>query len=102
MRYHLKERPQEEEVLLCLYLCISRPTIALGIWWVFNNFFFCFAYMTFFCFFFFFRAEPSAYEGSQARGRLRAVVTGLRHSHSNAGSKPPLGPMPQLTATSDP
>jgi len=40
----------------------------------------------FFLFFVFSRATPSAYGGSQARGRIGAVVTGLCQSHSNAGS----------------
>ena len=44
----------------------------------------------------FFRAAPTAYGGSQARGPIGAVAAGLRHSHSNAGSTP------QLTATPDP
>ena len=39
---------------------------------------------------------------SQARGLIRAVAAGLRHSHSNEGSKPRLRPNPQLTATLDP
>ena len=30
-----------------------------------------------------FRAIPTAYGGSQARGLIGAVVTGLHHSHSN-------------------
>ena len=47
-------------------------------------------------------AAPAAYGGSQARGRIGAVATGLRQSHSNAGSKPCLLPTPQLTATLDP
>ena len=34
----------------------------------------------------FFRATASAYARSQARGPMQAVVTGLHHSHSNAGS----------------
>ena len=42
-----------------------------------------------------------AYGGSQARGRIGAVATGLRQSHSNAGSEPRLQPTPQLTATLD-
>ena len=46
-------------------------------------------------------AAPSAYGGSQARGRIGAVATGLRQSHSNAGSEPRLQPTPQLTATPD-
>ena len=48
------------------------------------------------------RAAPAAYGGSQARGRIRAIAAGLRHSHSNAGSKLSLQPTPQLTAMRDP
>ena len=44
-------------------------------------------------------AAPVAYGGSQARGRIGAVATGLCQSHSNAGSEPRLQPTPQLTAT---
>ena len=33
---------------------------------------------------FFFRATPTAYGGSQARGQIRAVAASLQHSHSNA------------------
>ena len=47
-------------------------------------------------------AAPTAYGGSQARGRIGAVAAGLRQSHSNAGSEPRLQPTPQLTATWDP
>ena len=47
------------------------------------------------------RAAPAAYGGSQARGPVGAVATGLRQSHSNAGSEPRLQPTPQLTATPD-
>ena len=46
--------------------------------------FFC----SFFRSFFLCRATPEEYGGSQARGQIRAVVTGLYHSHNNAGSKP--------------
>ena len=46
-------------------------------------------------------AAPTAYGGSQARGRIGAVATGLHQSHSNAGSEPRLQPTPQLTATPD-
>ena len=53
------------------------------------------------CLFAFSRAAPSAYGGSQARGRIGAVAAGLRQSHSNAGSEPHLQPTPQLTATPD-
>ena len=38
-------------------------------------------------FFFFLRATPTAYGGSQARGQIGVVAAGLRHSHSNAGSE---------------
>ena len=46
-------------------------------------------------------AAPVAYGGSQARGQIRAVATGLHQSHSNAGSELRLRPTPQLTATPD-
>ena len=55
----------------------------------------------FFFFFAFSRAAPATYGSSQARGLIRAVAAGLHHSHSNAGSEPCLGPIPQLTATLD-
>ena len=29
------------------------------------------------------RAVPTAHRGSRARGRIRAIAVGLRHSHSN-------------------
>ena len=53
-------------------------------------------------FFAFSRAAPAAYRGSQARGRIGAVASGLHHSHSNMGSKLCLQPTPQLTAMLDP
>ena len=63
-------------------------------------------WVTFFFFFLSFclfsRAAPAAYGGSQARGQIRAVATGLDHSHSNSGSEPCLHPTPQFTATPDP
>ena len=58
--------------------------------------------LSFFFFFFFFRAAPEAYGGSQTRGPIGAVATGLRQSHSNARSKPRLRPTPQLRAMPDP
>ena len=45
-------------------------------------------------------AAPAAYGGSQARGRIGAVATGLHQSHSNIGSEPSL--RPQLTVMLDP
>ena len=75
-------------------------------------FFFVFVFVFFFCLLSFVVvvvvvivaiswAAPTAYGGSQARGLIGAVATGLRQSHSNAGSKPRLQPTPQLTATTD-
>ena len=55
----------------------------------------------FFFFLLFLWASPTAYGGSQARGPIGAVATGLRQSHSNVGSEPRLQPTPQLTATPD-
>ena len=52
--------------------------------------------------FFFFRATPEAYRGSQARGLNRAVAAGLHHSHSNARSELHWQPTHQLTAKLDP
>ena len=43
-----------------------------------------------FIFFVFSRASPEAYRGSQARDLIGAVASGLRQSHSNAGSEPHL------------
>ena len=58
-----------------------------------------FCFLGFFCLF---RASPTAYGASQAKGPIRAVAAGLRHSHSNLGSELHLQPTPQLTAMSDP
>ena len=49
-----------------------------------------------------FRATLTVYGGSQARSRIRAVATGLRHSHSHAKSEPCLQPTPQLRVMPDP
>ena len=56
-------------------------------------------FILFYCLF---RAAPMAHGGSQARGPIGAVATGLYHSHRNTGSEPHLRPTPQLTATRDP
>ena len=63
---------------------------------------FFFSLVFFFFFFAFSRAAPAACGGSQARGLIGAVATGLRQSHSNMRSQPHLRPTPQLTATPDP
>ena len=51
---------------------------------------FVFFVCLFFVFLLFLWAAPTAYGGSQARGRIGAVATSLRQSHSNAGSEPRL------------
>ena len=43
-----------------------------------------------------------AHGGSQARGPVGAVATGLRQRHSNVGSELRLRPTPQFTETLDP
>ena len=55
-----------------------------------------------FCFVSLFRAEATAYGGSQARGRIGAVASDLCHSHSKTGSEPGMQPTSEFTATSDP
>ena len=47
-------------------------------------------------------AAPPAYGSAQARGQIRAVAAGLRHSHGNVGSKRRLQPAPQFMARPDP
>ena len=46
-----------------------------------------FIYLFIYCLF---MAAPTTNGGSQARGLIRAVSTGLCHSHSNMGFKPHL------------
>ena len=55
-----------------------------------SAFAFSFSFLSSFFFFFFFclfRAAPSAYGSSQARGPIGATAAGLHHSHSTARSK---------------
>lgn len=55
------------------------------------------------CYFFLlFRAIPAAYGGSQVRGLIGAVATGLHQSPSNARSELCLPSTPQLMAMLDP
>ena len=49
-----------------------------------------------FIYLFILRAAPAAYGSSWARDWIRAGVASLHHSHSNAGSKLHLQPMPRL------
>ena len=56
----------------------------------------------YFGFFHLFRAPPTAYGSSQARGGIRTIAAGLGQSHSNTRSEPRLRPTPQLMAMPDP
>ena len=62
----------------------------------------CILFFFFLVFLLFLWAAPTAYGGSQARGPIGVVATGLCQSHSNAGSELRLQPTPQPTATPDP
>ena len=64
--------------------------------------FYLFIYLFIFGLSVFSRATPAAYGGSQARGGIGTVATGLCHSRSNARPEPCLRSTPQLTATPDP
>ena len=75
---------------------LMRSVVILG------NVGFLFGFGFFFCPFSLFRATPTAYGSSQARGLIGAVAAGLHHSHSNARSELHLRSIPQLTATLDP
>ena len=55
-----------------------------------------------FYFLIFFRAAPTAYGGSLARGPIRATAARLHHSYSNIGSEPCLQTTQQVMATPDP
>ena len=68
-----KSHIQEKEYLLLFFLVfLSFVVVVVAISW----------------------AAPAAYGGSQARGLIGAVATGLRQSHSNSGSEPRLQPTP--------
>ena len=88
-------------LILLPIISMVKKNIQLQAQFVFFVVVFCFCFCFCFCLFAISRVAPSAYGGSQARGRIGAVATGLRQSHSNAGSEPRLQPTPQLTATPD-
>ena len=52
--------------------------------------------------FFLFRATSKAFGSAQARDWMGAAAAGLRHGHSNEGSRPHLWPMKGLVAILDP
>ena len=49
-----------------------------------------------------FRVALTAYGGSQARGQIGALASGLQYSHSDMGSELRLQHRAQLTASLDP
>ena len=74
---------------------LSIQTCSILLWMFIYLFLFIFVFLSF-------RAALVAYGVSQARGQIQAVATGLRQSHSNAGSEPCLWPTLQLTAMPSP
>ena len=77
---------------ICLILVYCLPVLQD----FFPYYFILFCFVLFY-FILFFRASPTA-NGS----RIRAVVAGLHHSHSNEGSESSLQSTPQLMAMLDP
>ena len=68
-------------ILFCLLFVLCLPKDLF----LFFIFYYLFIYLLF-------RATPSAYGNSQARGWIGAVAVGLRYSHSNVLSEPCLWP----------
>ena len=64
-----------------------------------KNLLYLWLFIIFIFYFFVFLGPHAAYGGSQARGQIGAVATGLHHSHSNTRSEPCLQ---QIMATLDP
>ena len=75
---------------------LEFPTLVYNQWWEKDEFF-CFLVAGFF-FFCLFRATPLVYGGSQARGQIRAVATGLHYNHSSRRYEPCLQPTSELVA----
>ena len=59
-------------------------------------------FLTIYIYIYIYKAALMVYGSYQTIGRIRAVVAGLCHSHSNARYKPRLQPTSQLMATPDP
>ena len=79
------------------YLCLFFLLLFLNLLWLISsNLPFQLYYLLIYQYYLLFRASGAAHRSSQARD------PGLHHSHSNAGSKPPLQPTPQLMAMPDP
>ena len=94
---HFREFTESTYVSLGLLGVFISPAHQFQLVWCFYLFIYLFIY----CLFAISWASPEAYGGSQARGQIGAVATGLCQSHSNAGSEPRLWPTLQLTATPD-
>ena len=70
---------------------------------IITQFYFIFYFLFYFFVFLPFPGQlPMAYGGSQARGLIRALATGLCQNHNNMGSEPHLRPTAQLMAMLDP
>ena len=95
----------KEEVSLCQGQVLREPQRWELSFWTCLSFYLKEAQSDHGFFFFFvfclFRAAPTAYGGSHARGLMGATAASLRHSHSNARSKLHLRPTPQFMATTD-
>ena len=63
--------------------CTERCFFIFSKW----KYLFLFVEVFFGLFFGLFKAAPMAYGGSQARGQILAVATGLPHSHNDGGSE---------------
>ena len=94
-RYKFKVKWKKEEEIKQLYVTrwftMPNPKTVYNT----NSFFVLFCFL--FVYVCLFRAACMAYGGSQARGQIRAIAAGLRHSHSNMGPQLHLQPTPQLT-----
>ena len=93
------EKGKKKIKLNKMMFCVFSLLCLLISFFLFFFFFFVFFVVVVVIVVFIFWAAPVVYGGSQARGPIGAIATGLRQSHSNAGSEPRLQPTPQLTAT---
>ena len=80
---------------------MPRPHSSLLWGWLTHFIMDAFLAFLFLFLFLLFRAAPTAYGNSQARGQI-ATAPGLCHSYSNVGSELRFQPMAQLMATLDP
>ena len=91
-----------QHIMRCQYLDNANPVMHRGsythVHWEAQqtqspfSFYFILLLLLLLFFFCLFRATPVAYAGSQVRGLIGAFAAGLGQSHSNAWSKPHMGP----------